>query len=485
MTSQLTLLEEANFKDNSDIVWLAIDSRSAQSGVVSGISRFVIGLTRALAAELDNRKIVFTKNKKRLKILIVSKSEPAQWVLELVHKYPNIVSFWSGGPGALQKSYDKPIWLWPTFALKRIQKLTNNQVIWFAPANFDRPLFVSRNNMSSRVIQVVHDSIPFMPVKGVGFIFKRQFRFLVKRALSRLPFVTTVSTHSAKILQGLVKKRTAPLYVIGDAVDLHFGSKSRITDNNLLFSLRKKFLDEVTFEKDSEKFTLFIEKIIQGNWVLGVGRNQKYKCWDIASQAVMKVATDSSLNVWFIRIGADQKEISGYLKKCVPKEIGKIKFFENLKTIIFPILSDFELAELYRLSSLLVHPSVAEGFGLPPLEAALSGTPVIYRTSTAVDQHFSPGMLPSNFWCGLDNGYLAIWAKQIEKMLIDNKDSEFYINLNKAKSTREFIVEKAQGKSFEWNESAISLLDWLLSDAGIINKFNKKALNAAFSEVKK
>ena len=88
-------------------------------------------------------------------------------------------------------------------------------------------------------------------------------------------------------------------------------------------------MDEVTFEKDSEKFTLFIEKIIQGNWVLGVGRNQKYKCWDIASQAVMKVATDSSLNVWFIRIGADQKEISGYLKKCVPKEIGKIKFFEN------------------------------------------------------------------------------------------------------------------------------------------------------------
>ena len=118
MISQLTLLEEANFKDNSDIVWLAIDSRSAQSGVVSGISRFVIGLTRALAVELDNRKIVFAKNKKRLKILIVSKSEPAQWVVELVHKYPNIVSFWSGGPGSLQKSYDKPIWLWPTFALK-------------------------------------------------------------------------------------------------------------------------------------------------------------------------------------------------------------------------------------------------------------------------------------------------------------------------------------------------------------------------------
>ena len=132
-----------------------------------------------------------------------------------------------------------------------------------------------------------------------------------------------------------------------------------------------------------------------------------------------------------------------------------------------------------------MHPSVAEGFGLPPLEAALSGTPVIFRTSTAVDQHFPAGILPSNFWCGIDNAYLAIWAKQIEKLLLDKKDSEFFKNLNQAKSTREFIVEKSHGKSFEWNESAISLLDWLLSDAGIINKFNKKALNAGLSEVKK
>jgi len=161
------------------------------------------------------------------------------------------------------------------------------------------------------------------------------------------------------------------------------------------------------------------------------------------------------------------------------------RFFENLKTIVFPILTDFELADLYRLSSLLVHPSVAEGFGLPPLESALSGTPVMYRTSTAVDQHFSSGILPNNFWCGMDNGYLAIWAKQIEKMLVDKKNSEFYKGLNNAKSTRAFIVEKAKGKSFEWNESAISLLDWLLSDAGIINKFNKKLLSANLNEVKK
>lgn len=476
MSAQLTTLEEDNFKENSEIVWLAIDSRAAQSGVVSGISRFVIGLTRALAEELDKRKLVFSQNKKRLKILIVSKSEPAEWVVELVHKYPNIVSFWSGGPGSLQKSYDKPIWLWPTFALKRIQKLTNNQVIWFAPANFDRPLFVSRNHMASRVIQVVHDNIPFMNVKGVGFLFKRQFRFLVKRALARLPFVTTVSAFSAKTLQGLVKKRTAPLYVIGDAVDLNFGSKPRVMNLEILISKRKKFLENISFEKDIEKLSLMNDKVLEGSWVLGVGRNQKYKCWDIASQAVMKVATDSLLNIWFIRVGADQKEISSYVKKCVPKEIGKIKLFENLKIIVFPILSDLELAELYSLTTLLVHPSIAEGFGLPPLEAALSGTPVLFRMGTAVDQHFQAGELPNNFWHGMDSGYSALWAKQIERMLLDNKNSGFYKKLYESSSTREFILEKSNGKCFEWKESANSLLDWILSDAGIINRFNKKPI---------
>lgn len=478
MTNVLTLSDEANLKDNSEIVWLAIDSRSAQSGVVSGISRFVIGLTRALAIELNKKNSHLLKGNKKLKILIVSKSEPAEWVIELIHQYPNTVSFWSGGPGALKKSYNKPIWLWPTFALKRIQKLTNNHVIWLAPANFDRPLFISRKQMASRVIQVVHDSIPFMPVKGVGFIFKRQFRFLVKRALSRLPYVTTVSTHSAKILQGLVKKRSSPLYVIGDAVDLHFGSTPRITNAEMLISLRKKFFAEVSLEVGDDKSNQLIEKILQGQWILGVGRNQKYKCWDVALQAVTKVAADNnSLNIWFIRIGSDSKEVSSYSKKCQMKEVGKIKIFENLRTVVFPILSDFELADIYRLANLLVHPSVAEGFGLPPLESALSGTPVIFRTSTAVDQHFENCQLPNNFWCGLDNGYTAIWAKQIEKIILDKKDSEFYQKLNSAHSTREFIVSKANGKNFQWDESAASLVNWLYSDAGIINKFNKKPLS--------
>ena len=60
MTNPVTLYDEANMKDNSDIVWLAIDSRSAQSGIVSGISRFVIGLTCSWE-ELDKRAYILQK----------------------------------------------------------------------------------------------------------------------------------------------------------------------------------------------------------------------------------------------------------------------------------------------------------------------------------------------------------------------------------------------------------------------------------------
>ena len=43
----------------------------------------------------------------------------------------------------------------------------------------------------------------------------------------------------------------------------------------------------------------------------------------------------------------------------------------------FGFVPDKTLAVLYRLARVFVFPSLYEGFGLPPLEAMASGTPVI------------------------------------------------------------------------------------------------------------
>jgi glycosyltransferase involved in cell wall biosynthesis len=49
-------------------------------------------------------------------------------------------------------------------------------------------------------------------------------------------------------------------------------------------------------------------------------------------------------------------------------------------------LSDPDLAYLFNLASLLIYPSLYEGFGLPPLEAMACGTPVIVSNSSSLPE---------------------------------------------------------------------------------------------------
>jgi len=60
-----------------------------------------------------------------------------------------------------------------------------------------------------------------------------------------------------------------------------------------------------------------------------------------------------------------------------------IKFHPNT---IFSLqnLSDNVLAELYKHAKALVFPSFIEGFGWPPLEAAIRGCPVITTSTGAI-----------------------------------------------------------------------------------------------------
>lgn len=460
-------------KKNTDTVWLVIDARTANCGISSGIARFVTGITCALCSELNKKQKNSVGVFSKLKILIVAKSDPSEWITNLVYKYPDVVSFWNGDiKGFLRKKIDKPTWLWSTLALKKLQNMTGNKLIWFAPANFDRPLFISNKSMASRVIQVVHDNIPFLKLKSFGFLFKRQFKFLVSRSLAKLPYVATVSQHSAQALSSLVKKRSHALYIVSDAVDEQFGNRAKIFQKERLLKERSLFLKDLVGSSPLPENILedFLFSIFSSYWVIGIGRNQKYKSWDIALQALEKLnGAENKRKIWFIRVGADNKEIFGFNKRCSAKDYGKIKIYPDLNLIILPPISDERLSKLYSISDLLVQPSLAEGFGLPPLEAALSGLPVIYRKGTAVDEHFAEGSLPNNFWNAVDSQYSAVWANQIERILFDKKDSQFYRNLYESESPREYILKYCKSaKTFKWEDSANLLLDIIGKPGGMI-----------------
>jgi len=58
----------------------------------------------------------------------------------------------------------------------------------------------------------------------------------------------------------------------------------------------------------------------------------------------------------------------------------------NIKSniIIIPQVSYTDLKLWYKNASLFLYPSIAEGFGIPPIEAAVAGVPVICNNSTAM-----------------------------------------------------------------------------------------------------
>jgi glycosyltransferase involved in cell wall biosynthesis len=49
-------------------------------------------------------------------------------------------------------------------------------------------------------------------------------------------------------------------------------------------------------------------------------------------------------------------------------------------------IPDEDLPRLYSAATLLTHPSLYEGFGLPPLEAMACGTPVVYAETSALSE---------------------------------------------------------------------------------------------------
>ena len=66
-------------------------------------------------------------------------------------------------------------------------------------------------------------------------------------------------------------------------------------------------------------------------------------------------------------------EISKYA--TLRRAVHRYKLHKHVR--FFGFVSDQTLAALYRMAEVFVFPSLYEGFGLPPLEAMASGTPVI------------------------------------------------------------------------------------------------------------
>lgn len=462
--------------------WLVIDVRSAASDRYSGVARFVIGLSQALGEALAARrsqKDIATEN---VKVLLVAKSEPPKWVVELIQEYPSLISFWSGGPGALNHSWDKPQYLWSSRVLRWILQWSGGRFFWVAPGNFDRPVmssFFLPRMLRSRIVQVIHDTIPLDHSRSMGLFFRLQFSFLVRRTLARLPYVFTVSDDSADRLAKLAPRRSSPIHVLPSGIENIFGALPRCRSVSELDSARRLFLNRLRSnltERSGSEFAQLsaeqLDALIRKRWVVGVGRSQKYKGWDTAQEAVQQTNSDLSEGVVFFRVGGDEDgqssapdSVQRSSRVTQPSQHGADDLVVRMSgtgLIQIESLPDELLAQMYRCSDALVHPSQAEGFGFPPVEAALSGLPVIFRAGTAVDGHFKGHSFHPDFWQRIDSDTPGDWRNALLSVLRNRSGLDsFFDEMHMAVHPRSFICQRGGGQDFRWGRAAESLLKTL------------------------
>lgn len=108
------------------------------------------------------------------------------------------------------------------------------------------------------------------------------------------------------------------------------------------------------------------------------------------------------------------------------------------EALVFPgYIEDEDLPALYRAASVFAYPSLYEGFGLPPLEAMASGTPVLVSDRPAMPEVVGDAaeIVPATD--------AAAWSKALGELLTDE-----------AKRCRLAARGPAHAARFSWTETA-------------------------------
>lgn len=124
------------------------------------------------------------------------------------------------------------------------------------------------------------------------------------------------------------------------------------------------------------------EHVKKPNEVTIVGRWQKYKNVHTAINAIAEFNIDLLVPLNVQLIGKSNQLGHNLVKQAISSfSVGE------LRTVDY--LSDTQLAELYRETTIVIHPSINEGFGLPAFEAFGEGAVLIIHAGTPASELLS------------------------------------------------------------------------------------------------
>jgi glycosyltransferase involved in cell wall biosynthesis len=253
------------------------------------------------------------------------------------------------------------------------------------------PIFLLRNG--AKILHVPHFNIPFFwhgmflitihdltPMhfpKQFSFFSRTTFRILTRAGCARS---TAVIADSQATKQDLIQHRyrETGIYVVYNGVDAPPEVDSEIIQYmKQRFGLQDRFLLFCSNLKPHKNVAMLVRLIreLQKEYpglqlVLAGSRDPRYR----------------ELNTELERTPAGLVILTGYI-------------------------SQIELSALYRGSAVFLFPSLAEGFGLPPLEAMACGTPVVASSCSSIPEILGEAAIM------VDPGDLEEWSKAIRLVL--------------------------------------------------------------------
>lgn len=225
-----------------------------------------------------------------------------------------------------------------------------------------------------RFIVTTHDLVFNESPQDFPLLYRLFKNFLFKRSAKKADILTTVSSYSKRSIQKFFKLAAQKIHVIPNGV------------SNLFFADYDK---ENAKQYIKSKFG--IEKII-----LLVSRLEPRKNHMLLLQAFaeLKLYEQGHYLVFLGWHENIKNKAFDTMMKNLPEACKSYIFMQNT-------INDNDLLQFYRAAQVFVYPSRAEGFGIPPLEAAAVKIPVLCSNISAMSDfdffgafHFDPANYP-------------------------------------------------------------------------------------------
>lgn len=227
----------------------------------------------------------------------------------------------------------------------------------FTHAHFQYVIPFFRSN-SCKYIVTIHD-ILFNNFKNYfSASYRKKRNFLFKYSAKKCDYLVTVSNYSKEEIQQQYKLQNKNIYVTPNGVNANF-----LEDYN------KE--DAVKYIKNNYGIN---------NYILYVSRIEPRKNQQLVLESFLQ-QKDKNLQLLFIGDKTlKNQELNNLINNLPLNKKNRIYFLNGIK--------NKDLLYFYKASRVFVYPSLAEGFGIPPIEAGALKIPVLCSNQTAMQDFY-------------------------------------------------------------------------------------------------